>query len=237
MVREINQALRKRIPPSWVNLTTKSFGYIWLKSEKCPKITNSYIKSNIFAPSSLVIGPNMIWKSQTKPKTNILLTPLLNAFWKYSVRFKESKLFSEQQKRIGVFYLKSCRPSIFSLICERESDQNNRITGKITKISAGICRKWFSDWEKKPFHPFSLLLSRWHFNGKILLIFCEFLRPILAWQEQRKWCLVFFHQEGHSALLQKNYQTKPCQFGIYTKSFSYLVQWVSEILIYKVSQL
>ena len=86
---------------------------------------------------------------------------------------------------------------------------------------------------KKPFHPFSLLLSRWHFNGKILLIFCEFLRPILAWQEQRKWCLVFFHQEGHSALLLKNYQTKPCQFGIYTKSFSYLVQWVSEILIYK----
>ena len=85
MVREINQALRKRIPPSWVNLTTKSFGYIWLKSEKCPKITNSYIKSNIFAQSSLVIGPNMIWKSQTKPKTNILLTPLLNAFWKYSV--------------------------------------------------------------------------------------------------------------------------------------------------------
>ena len=152
-------------------------------------------------------------------------------------RFKESKLFSEQQKRIGVFYLKSCRPSIFSLICERESDQNNRITGKITKISAGICRKWFSDWEKKPFHPFSLLLSRWHFYGKILLIFCEFLRPILAWQEQRKWCLVFFHQEGHIALLQKNYQTKPCQFGIYTKSFSYLVQWVSEILIYKVSQL
>ena len=60
-------------------------------------------------------------------------------------RFKESKLFSEQQKRIGVFYLKSCRPSIFSLICERESDQNNRITGKITKISAGICRKLFSD--------------------------------------------------------------------------------------------
>ena len=86
MVREINQALRKRIPPSWVNLTTKSFGYIWLKSEKCPKITNSYIKSNIFAQSSLVIGPNMIWKSQTKPKTNILLTPLLNAFWKYSVQ-------------------------------------------------------------------------------------------------------------------------------------------------------
>ena len=85
MVREINQALRKRIPPSWVNLTTNSFGYIWLKSEKCPKITNSYIKSNIFAQSSLVIGPNMIWKSQTKPKTNILLTPLLNAFWKYSV--------------------------------------------------------------------------------------------------------------------------------------------------------
>ena len=118
-------------------------------------------------------------------------------------RFKETKLFSEQKKRIGVFYLKSCRPSIFSLICERESDQNNRITGKITKISAGICRKWFSDWEKKPFHPFSLLLSRWHFNGKILLIFCEFLRPILAWQEQRKWCLVFFHQEGHSALFQK----------------------------------
>ena len=152
-------------------------------------------------------------------------------------RFKETKLFSEQKKRIGVFYLKSCRPSIFSLICERESDQNNIITGKITKISAGICRKWFSDWEKKPFHPFSLLLSRWHFNGKILLIFCEFLRPILAWQEQRKWCLVFFHQKGHSALLQKNYQTKPCQYGIYTKSFSYLVQWVSEILIYKVSQL
>ena len=86
MVREINQALRKRIPPSWVNLTTNSFGYIWLKSEKCPKITNSYIKSNIFAQSSLVIGPNMIWKSQTKPKTNILLTPLLNAFWKYSVQ-------------------------------------------------------------------------------------------------------------------------------------------------------
>ena len=85
MVREINQALRKRIPPSWVNLTTNSSGYIWLKSEKCPKITNSYIKSNIFAQSSLVIGPNMIWKSQTKPKTNILLTPLLNAFWKYSV--------------------------------------------------------------------------------------------------------------------------------------------------------
>ena len=56
-------------------------------------------------------------------------------------RFKETKLFSEQKKRIGVFYLKSCRPSIFSLICERESDQNNRITGKITKISAGICRK------------------------------------------------------------------------------------------------
>ena len=25
------------------------------------------------------------------------------------------------------------------------------------------------------------------FYGKILLIFCEFLRPILAWQEQRKW--------------------------------------------------
>ena len=68
-------------------------------------------------------------------------------------RFKESKLFSEQKKRIGVFYLKSCRPSIFSLICERESDQNNRITGKITKISAGICRKWFSDWEKKAFSP------------------------------------------------------------------------------------
>ena len=107
-------------------------------------------------------------------------------------RFKESKLFSEKKKRIGVFYLKSCRSPIFSLICERESDQNNRITGKITKISAGICKKWFSDWEKKPFHPFSLLLSRWHFNGKILLFFCEFLRPILAWQEQRKWCFVFF---------------------------------------------
>ena len=44
-------------------------------------------------------------------------------------RFKETKLFSEQKKRIGVFYLKSCRPSIFSLICERESDQNNRIIG------------------------------------------------------------------------------------------------------------
>ena len=152
-------------------------------------------------------------------------------------RFKESKLFSEQKKIIGVFYLKSCWPSIFSLICERESDQNNRITGKITKISARICRKWFSDREKKPFHPFSLLLSRWHFYGKIILIFCEFLRPILAWQEQRKWCLVFFHQEGYSALHQKNYQTKPCQYRIYTKSFSCLVQWVSEILIYKVSQL
>ena len=159
----------------------------------------------------------------------------LSLYWEGDLR--NPSYFLNKRKELEFFYLKSCRSSIFSLICERESDQNNRITGKITKISAGICRKWFSDWEKKPFHPFSLLLSRWHFYGKILLIFCEFLRPILAWQEQRKWCLVFFHQEGHIALLQKNYQTKPCQFGIYTKSFSYLVQWVSEILIYKVSQL
>ena len=175
------------------------------------------------------------WNLHKKFQLSTTNARQLSLYWEGDLR--KPSYFLNKRKELEFFYLKSCRPSIFSLICERESDQNNRITGKITKISAGICRKWFSDWEKKPFHPFSLLLSRWHFNGKILLIFCEFLRPILAWQEQRKWCLVFFHQEGHIALLQKNYQTKPCQFGIYTKSFSYLVQWVSEILIYKVSQL
>ena len=152
-------------------------------------------------------------------------------------RFKESKLFSEQKKRIGVFYLKSCRPSIFSLICERESDQNNRITGKITKISAGICRKWFSDWEKKPFHPFSLhtknLFTHFRYTQKFYdnfcLIFCEFLVPILTGANQRKWHFIFFLHEGHSAMVQKNYQTEPCHFGTYTKSFSFLRPMCTEI--------
>ena len=44
----------------------------------------------------------------------------------------------------------------------------------------------------------------------------------------------FFYQEGHSALVQKNYQTKAWHIGTYTQIFSFLVQWVSEILISKV---
>ena len=47
----------------------------------------------------------------------------------------------------------------------------------------------------------------------------------------------FFYQEGHSALVQKYYQTKVWHIGTYTKSFIFLVQWVSEILISKVIQL
>ena len=47
----------------------------------------------------------------------------------------------------------------------------------------------------------------------------------------------FFDQEEHSALVQKNYQSKVWHIGTYTKSFSFLVQWVSEILISKVIQL
>jgi len=49
--------------------------------------------------------------------------------------------FKESKKIIGVLYLKSCWPSIFSHTGERESDQNNRITGKLDKIPAGISRK------------------------------------------------------------------------------------------------
>ena len=43
----------------------------------------------------------------------------------------------------------------------------------------------------------------------VLQFFGPFFRPILNWQEQKKWCFVPFYQEGYSALVQKNYQIKP----------------------------
>ena len=64
------------------------------------------------------------------------------------------------------------------------------------------------------------------------------LQPITVYKlpKSQLWLAASLTGSPHF-IKSKNYQTKPCQFGIYTKSFSYLVQWVSEILIYKVSQL
>ena len=53
---------------------------------------------------------------------------------------------------IGVLYLKSCRPSIFSHAGERESDQNNRITGNSPKYQHEYAENDFQI-EKKTFSP------------------------------------------------------------------------------------
>ena len=58
----------------------------------------------------------------------------------------------------------------------------------------------------------------------------------LDWCKPAKVMFYFFDQEDHGALVQKNYQTKVWHIGTYTKSFSFLVQWVLEILISKVIQ-
>ena len=63
-----------------------------------------------------------------------------------------------------------------------------------------------------------------------MLIFLWFLVPIFTGANQ----FMFFLHKGHSALVQKNYQTKAWHIGTYTQIFSFLVQWVSEILISKV---
>ena len=82
---------------------------------------------------------------------------------------------------------------------------------------------------KNPFHPFSLLCTTQKNYDNFCLIFCDFLVPILTVANQRKWHFIFFLHEGHSAMVQKNYQTEPCHFGTYTKSFSFLQPMCTEI--------
>ena len=77
-------------------------------------------------------------------------------------------------------------------------------------------------------------------QSRLVYIFCfvfVFFCTNLDWWKPAEVMFYFFDQEGHSALVQKNYQTKVWHIGTYTKSFSFLVQWVSEILISKVIQL
>ena len=56
------------------------------------------------------------------------------------------------------------------------------------------------------------------------------------WFEQTSPSEVFFFflQEGHIALVQKNYHAKPCHFRIYTKNFIFLGPICTEIWHFKV---
>ena len=69
-------------------------------------------------------------------------------------RFKESKLFSEQQKRIGVFYLKSCRPSIFSLYVRGKVTKTIELQGKSPKYQQEYAENDFQIKKKSLFTHF-----------------------------------------------------------------------------------
>ena len=161
----------------------------------------------------------------------------LSFYWEGDLRILS--YFLNKRKELE-FKLKYCWPSIFD---ERESATNNRITDKLSVLR----RKWGIIHSLKILRRTRklrvLLVRIWNaclthfrcscqddtFMTKNALIFSDFFRPILTWQDQRKWCCVSFYQEGHSALVQKNYQTKPWHIGTYTKSFSFLWQMCTEI--------
>ena len=71
-----------------------------------------------------------------------------------------------------------------------------------------------------------------------VLFFCDFLVPSLTCANQPKWGFIgevcFFLHEGHITLVQKNYHTKPCHFGTYTKKFSFRGPICTEIWHFKV---
>jgi len=88
----------------------------------------------------------------------------------------------------------------------------------------------FCRWELKMLVPLhGLFCSTWKFYHIFCLFFCDFPVPILTWANQPKWKLYFFLHEGHSALVQKNYQTKPCHIGTFIKCFSSLWPMCTEI--------
>ena len=91
-------------------------------------------------------------------------------------RFKESELFSEKKKIIGVLYLKSCQSLIFSHTGERESDQ---INGNSPKYQHEYVENDFQI-EKKTFSPIFAAPVKLTLLWKSCAIFCDFLRPILA---------------------------------------------------------
>ena len=64
---------------------------------------------------------------------------------------------------------------------------------------------------------------------QFLLFFCDFLVPILTGANQPKWRFIFSLQEGHSAVVQKNYHARPWHIGTYTKSVGFLWPMCIEI--------
>ena len=74
---------------------------------------------------------------------------------------------------------KPCQTSIFSHAGERESDQNNRITGNSPKYQHEYAENDFQI-EKKTFSPIFAAPVKLTLLWKSCAIFCDFLRPILA---------------------------------------------------------
>ena len=81
--------------------------------------------------------------------------------------------------------------------------KTKELQGNLPKYQQEYAENDFQIEKKKPFHPFSLLCNTQKNCDIFCLIFCDFLVPILTFANQRKWHFIFFHQEGHSAMVQK----------------------------------
>ena len=73
--------------------------------------------------------------------------------------------------------------------------------------------------EKKPFSPIFATLHHTKMLRQFLLIFCDFLVPILTGANQRKWHFIFFLHEGHSAMVQKKLPNRAMPFWNLHKKF------------------
>ena len=128
--------------------------------------------------------------------------------------------FLNKKKRIWVLYLKSCQASIFSHTGERESDQNNRITRKLMVLKG----KW---------RAFQILKTLWitrNLNVLLLRTGCLYLSYfaphknfttffvyffVIFWYQfwlMQTSNVLFFLQEGHSAVVRKNLTDKTMPF-------------------------